>query len=124
VTWICAGIYILAVKLMGWGHLIEYVVNPSWFISLFLLTPAIAIMSFMLGVIGSSRAKDSRSAQNIVLVIIFPVLALIAIQITGVIWFDTVLILILGLVICILDYFILRLAVHLFQRESIIVQWH
>jgi len=33
-------------------------------------------LSFMLIVVGSSRAEDAKNAQNIALVIIFPVLAL------------------------------------------------
>ncbi len=99
------------------------VLNPSWFLSLFLLTPAVAILSFLLGVIGSSRAKDPRGAQNIVLVIIFPVLALIAVQVTGLVWFTPLLTLALALGIAVSDVIVLRVAVRLFQRESIVVNW-
>jgi len=83
----------------------------------------VAILSFMLGVTGSSRAKDARSAQNAVLVIIFPVLAIVGIQITGIVWFTPSLILGLALVVVIADFITLRAAVRLFRRESIVVQW-
>jgi ABC-2 type transport system permease protein len=73
-TWICAGVLLIAIWLMGWGHLIGTVVNPVWFLSLFLLTPAVTVLSFLLGVIGSSRAKDAKNAQNIVVVIVLPML--------------------------------------------------
>jgi uncharacterized membrane protein len=76
-----------------------------------------------LGVIGSSRAKDSRSAQNVALLIIFPMFGLIAVQVTGVIWFTPLLTLILGLALCLIDVLVLRVAVKLFQRESIVVRW-
>ncbi len=122
-SWICGGVFILAVVGMGWGTLVSYVVNPSFFLFLFLLTPAIAALSFLLGVIGSSRAKDSRSAQNVALLIIFPVFGLIAIQVTGLIWFTPFLTLILGLALCLVDVLVLRVAVKLFQRESIVVRW-
>ncbi|MFC1916778.1 ABC transporter permease subunit [Chloroflexota bacterium] len=124
VTWVCAVLFILGVIGLGWGHLVNLVLTPSWFISLFLLTPAVALLSFMLGVIGSSRAKDAKSAQNIVVVIILPVMVLIGLQVTGSIWFTPLLNLSLALGIAILDYFILRIAVRLFQRESIVVKWH
>jgi ABC-2 type transport system permease protein len=123
VTWLSAGVFLLIVSALGWGHLSRFVVTAGWFLTLFLLTPAVAILSFMLGVTGSSRAKDARSAQNTVLVIIFPVLALIGIQITGIIWFTPSLILVLALVIIIADFITLRTAVRLFRRESIVVQW-
>jgi hypothetical protein len=100
-----------------------FVVTAGWFLTLFLLTPAVAILSFMLGVTGSSRAKDARSAQNTALIIVLPVLALIGIQITGILWFTPSLILVMALAIGIADFISLRAAVRLFRRESIVVQW-
>ena len=122
-TWISAGVVLLVVSAFGWGDLIGFVVTGGWFLTLFLLTPAVAILSFMLGVAGSSRAKDTRSAQTVALLIIFPVFALIGIQITGVVWFTPKLILVLALVVGVADFVTLRAAVHLFRRESIVVRW-
>ena len=123
VTWICAGIFLLGMTALGWGNLISLVISPSWFLSLFLLTPAVAVLSFLLGVIGSSRAKDARSAQNTSLFIILPVLGLIVLQITGVLWFTPILTLALAIVIGLIDFLVLRIAVRLFQREAIVVKW-
>ncbi|HXZ29706.1 MAG TPA: ABC transporter permease subunit [Dehalococcoidia bacterium] len=122
-TWLSAGVFLLVVSGLGWGDLSGFVVTAGWFLILFLLTPAVAILSFMLGVTGSSRAKDARGAQNVVLIIILPVLALIGIQITGILWFTPSLILVLALAIGIADFISLRAAVRLFRRESIVVQW-
>jgi ABC-2 type transport system permease protein len=122
-TWISAGVFLLVVSGLGWGDLIGFVVVPGWSLTLFLLTPAVAVLSFMLGVTGSSRAKDSRGAQNTALLIIFPVLALIGIQITGFVWFTPSLILVVGLAIGVAALFTLRAAVRLFRRESIVVYW-
>ena len=98
---------------MGWGYLLDMVMTPVWFISLFLFTPAITILSFLLGVIGSSRAKDAKGAQNLVALVIVPVLVLIAIQITGIIWFTTWSSLVLALGIFIVDLIVLRIAVQI-----------
>ena len=122
-TWISAGVLLLVVSAVGWGDLSGFVVTARWFLTLFLLTPAVAILSFMLGVTGSSRARDPRGAQITALIIIFPVFALIGIQITGIVWFTPPLILVLALVIGIADFVSLRAAVRLFRRESIVVQW-
>jgi ABC-2 type transport system permease protein len=123
VTWICSGIFLLVVRAMGWGHLLDMVLTPVWFISLFLFTPAITILSFLLGVIGSSKAKDAKGAQNLVTLVVVPVLALIAIQVTGIIWFSTISALTLAFGIALVDLIVLRIAVQLFQRESIVVRW-
>lgn len=123
ITWVCAGIFLLCMAGLGWGHLLYLVLTPSWFLSLFLLTPGVALLSFLLGIIGSSRAKDAKSAQNIVVFIIFPILALIGVQIIGLTWFTPLLTLVLALVIAVADLFVLRIATNLFQRESIVVRW-
>ncbi len=123
VTWICGAIFLGGVSVMGWGNLVSLVINPAWFIFLFLLTPVVALLSFLLGVIGSSRAKDARSAQNLVILIVLPVMALIALQVTGVIWFSPLNSFVLALLVGIVDTLVLRLAVRLFQRETIVSQW-
>jgi ABC-2 type transport system permease protein len=123
VTWVCAGVSLLGMAGLGWGNLIGLVITPAWFLSLFLLTPAVALLSFLLGVIGSSRAKDAKSAQNMSLFIILPVLALIAVQVIGLVWFTPLLTLALIIGIALLDTLVLRIAVGLFQRESIVVKW-
>jgi ABC-2 type transport system permease protein len=122
-TWISAGVFLLIVWLIGWGRFTGFIIDPAWFLNLFLVTPAIAILSFILGVIGSSRAKDAKSAQNMVVVIILPVFVLIGIQVTGIVWFTPLLLLALGIGIWIIDWFMLRAAVRLFQREAILLQW-
>jgi ABC-2 type transport system permease protein len=123
ITWIAAGFFLLIMVSLGWGHLNGYLLNAAWFLNIFLVTPAVAILSFILGVIGSSRAKDAKSAQNMVVLIVLPVFALIALQVTGIVWFTPVLMLALAAVIGVIDYFMLRVAVRLFRRESILVQW-
>lgn len=122
-TWLVAGVFLLVISLMGWGHLVNMILTPVWFLGLFLLTPAITALSFLLGIIGSSRAKDAKSAQNIVLVIIFPLLGLIAIQVTGVAWLNALSMLAMAVFLIMVDFIVLRIAVRLFQRESIVVKW-
>ena len=122
-TWLVAGVFLLVLSLMGWGNLVGMVLTPVWFLSLFLLTPAITALSFLLGIIGSSRAKDAKGAQNIVLVVILPLIGLIAIQVTGIAWLNTLSMLGLAVLLIVIDFIVLRIAVRLFQRESIVVKW-
>jgi ABC-2 type transport system permease protein len=122
-TWLSAGFFLLFSWAIGWGGYTAYVINAAWFLNLFLVTPAIAVLSFMLGVVGSSRAKDAKSAQNLILVIILPVLAFIAIQVTGIVLFTPLLTLTLGIALALVDWLMLRVAVRLFRRETILLQW-
>ena len=122
-TWLCAGLSLVAVLALGWGSLLPLFLSTSWFLSLFLLAPGITLLSFLLGVVGSARARDARSAQNGVVVVVLPILALVGAQVSGLVWFTPVLIVLLGLAVIVADIIMLRVAVRLFRRESIVVKW-
>ncbi len=124
ITWICALLFPAGVAVMGWEELIGLVVfSHSWLVSFLLLNPAVTGLSFLLGLIGSSRAKDFRSAQNLVIIVIFPLLLLIGAQIAGLIWLTPLSALGLSAGLFILDLLLLRAAVRLFRRETIIIWW-
>lgn len=123
VAWISAGVFLALAQGLGWGALFPYVLNTAWYLSLFLLMPAVSLLSFIVGVIGSSRASDAKAAQNLAVLVVLPIFALIVIQVTGLVWFTPLLTLIVALLLAILDVMLLRVAVHLFARESIVVRW-
>jgi len=122
-SWLCAGIFLIAVVWMGSGYLLSLVWNAQWFISLFLLVPLVSLLSFMLGIIASSKANDTKSAQNIGIVIVLPVLVIIGFQLTGFAVFTPAKLLILSGILAILNFFVLQMAIRLFQRESIVIKW-
>lgn len=122
-SWVCAGLFIALTMGTGYGYLLEQGLNAQWLISLFLLVPLVSVLAFMLGVVASTRAGDAKSAQNMGLVIILPIFAIMAVQLMGVVVFTAVKLLALSAVMAIACFFVLRLAMRLFQRESVVVRW-
>ena len=123
IAWFCAGLFLAGITWMGSAHLLKFVLNAQWFISLFLLVPLFSLLAFMLGVIASSKANDPKTAQNIAIIVILPILAILGAQLTGSVVFTSPMLIVLAMVLGILNFFVLRIAVHLFQRESIVVKW-
>ena len=123
VTWCCSGVFIAGIVWIGSSHLLGFVLNAQWFISLFLLVPLFSFIAFMLGVISSSRANDPNTAQNIAIIAVLTILAILGVQLTGFIVFTITMFLVLAFVLGILNFFVLHIAVRLFQRESIVVKW-
>lgn len=123
VTWACAGFFLAAVAGMGWGYLIDFAVNIQWFISLLVLVPLFSLLAFMLGVIGSSRASDPKGAQNVAAVIVLPILGVVVVQLVGIFVFVGKILVVLCVLMAVLDAVVLKIAVDLFQRESIVVKW-
>ena len=77
----------------------------------------------MLGVIASSRANDPKTAQNIAVIAIFPILAILGLQLMGFAVFTPTELFVLLVVMVIVNFFVLQIAIRLFQRESIVVRW-
>jgi len=128
VTWFYAGVSIIGAKLIlqdgiALSYLIKGKLAYIWILSLLLMVPVISLLSFLLGVISSSRASDAKSAQNVALLIIFPVFALVGVQVSGLVMFTPFLLFLLTIVAGMIDIFVLHLAVKLFQRETILVRW-
>ena len=71
----------------------------------------------------SSRVNDPRVAEQLSAVIIVPLLAVFFGQIAGLILVDRGLVLILAAALLVLDVVAIYLAVHLFERETILTRW-
>jgi hypothetical protein len=108
---------------MGSGSLLVFLLTPYWLVSLLLVTPLVTFLSFLLGIIGSSRATDPRSAQVWVLPMVLPLLAWVAVQVLGYIPLTMSALLVAALILAAAVGFLLWAAVLLFRRESILVHW-
>jgi ABC-2 type transport system permease protein len=122
-SWVCAAFFIGLMLVTGSGEVVSRGVNAQWAISLIVLVPIISILAFMLGVIASSRASDAKSAQNLAIVVILPVFAIVGIQLAGIVVYGVIGLLLLSVALVFATYLVLRLAIRLFQRESILVGW-
>jgi len=123
ITWMSAGLFILGARLLGWADLLPYALDLTWYVTLFVLTPGISVLSFIFGLIGSSRATDAKSAQNLAVLVVLPIFAVIGIQVTGLVQFTPLLTALLSVGIALLDVLLLWPAVRLFARESILIRW-
>jgi hypothetical protein len=77
----------------------------------------------MLSLIISSKSTDIRSAQGIGAVIIFPIYAVIGMQIAGLFLLDVKFIIIACAVLIGICPVLLKIAVKTFDRENILTRW-
>ncbi len=67
--------------------------------------------------------SPAKNAQTLSLVVILPLFGLIALQVLGVVLFTPLLMLAVAGVLAVVSYLLLRAAVALFKRETILVRW-
>jgi len=95
----------------------------EWFVVTFVLSPAISFIITMISIIISSKSTDIRSAQGIGAVVIFPIYAVIGMQIGGLFLINVKFILITCAVLLAICPLVLRMAVKIFDRENILTKW-
>jgi ABC-2 type transport system permease protein len=94
--------------------------NMVWIMVIFGLAPAIAIAGIGLTVIISAKVKGFREAQQISVILLIPILALVFGQVAGAIIFGPVMILGLIGLFAVVDLVVFKVGVKIFRREEIL----
>ena len=92
----------------------------SWLIIMLFIAPAISLVAIAVTVRGSAKAQTMEEAQQRAVFLIFPILALVIGQFTGVILVNSGLLLGLGIVLAVLDVLLMRGAARKFTYEKLL----
>jgi ABC-2 type transport system permease protein len=122
-TWLIFGLYVLGMWVIGPAEVLHNVVNPVGLTLIFLICPLIAVLGLSLGVAVSSRSNDPRTAQQIGVVAVLPLMALFIGQLRGFFVLKVQWVFIGAAVLAVIDFVILKIGIALFQRETILTRW-
>jgi ABC-2 type transport system permease protein len=122
VTIISFAVYTTVFDMMAYGIFNGMLLLPNidWILLIFGLAPTVALASIGLTVMISARVKGFREAQQISVILLIPILALVFGQATGAIIFGPIVILALIGVFALIDFAVFRAGVKLFKREEIL----
>ncbi len=102
---------------------VRIVTDASWLTAVFVLGPAVGLLSVVLGIIVSSRVNDPRTAQQVGAVVVVPVVAITLVQATGTAIVGPTAYVALAVAVTVAALVALRFGVTLFARESILTRW-
>lgn len=122
-TWIGYAIYLIGIRFMVNDAVFARVVAAEWLIAIFIVSPLLTLLSVSLAMIISSRVTDPRVAEQLSALVILPLMMLVIGQSVGFVLIDQRVIIIIGVVVALLDVFLIYLSVKLFQREVILTRW-
>jgi|SRR5579859_4195331 len=123
-TWAGFAIFVLLAPVFGASTgVVRQLLNPIWFVAVFIIGPLIAILAVNFAVLVSSRVTDPRVAEQVSAVIIVPLLAVLFGQIAGIIVLNLTFMLVAVAVLVIIDIGVAALGARLFQRETILTKW-
>ena len=122
-TWIAFVVYTVLVGVLG-APMMGGIFFPTWAwaVLIVLLVPLVSFLATSLIVAVSGRSTTMQGAQGPSMFVIFPVLALVIGQATGVMLFNVMVALVAAVVLTILDVLAFVLVVAKFQREQIVTK--
>ena len=92
----------------------------SWLIILLFIAPAVSIVAIAVTVRGFAKAQTMEEAQQLAVFLIFPILALVIGQFTGVILVNSGLLLGLGIILAVFDVLLMKGAAGKFTYEKLL----
>ncbi|MGN0400814.1 MAG: ABC transporter permease [Acetatifactor sp.] len=92
----------------------------SWLIVILLVAPAISLVAIAVTVRGSAKAQTMEEAQQCAVFLVFPILALVISQLTGIILVNSWILLGLGIVLAILAVLLMKGAEGKFTYEKLL----
>jgi ABC-2 type transport system permease protein len=122
-SWLAYAALVLLAGLVLGPRLAQVITDPSWLAAVFLLGPAVGLVSCVAGIIVSSRVNDPRVAQQIGGLIIIPLAMVAVVQAISGYLLGAQQYVIFAIVTTVVGLLGLRLAARLFGRETILTRW-
>lgn len=121
ITLISVIVFGIVIDIGGWFYFQSIIFpNTKWLILIIWVVPAITLLAITLMVMVSAKAKTFQEAQQMSAFIIIPILFLLIGQMTGLFMLSSSVLLIVGAVVFVLDYFLMVNATKKFIPEKLI----
>ena len=119
----CMALYLTAVIAFARPGVVWAVLSPRSLGIVFLLGPLAALAALQMAISVSSRVNDARTAQQLGVTIILPVVGLFISQLMGAFELTTRLILAIAAGLVMVNAGLMALAIRIFDRETILTRW-
>ncbi|GAA0121485.1 MAG: ABC transporter permease subunit [Clostridium argentinense] len=121
ITLICSIIFGIIINIGGLTYFHKLIFpNIKWIILILYLTPSIALLGLTFTILISAKSKTFQEAQQIAGLIVLPIILLAVGQITGIFLLTNIMLIIIGTIIIIIDYILLKKIAKNFTAENLI----
>lgn len=122
-TLACFALYVAAALLFARPGAYRALLTGHSLTIVFLLGPLAGLAALQMAVCVSSRVNDARSAQQIGVLVVLPMAALLVAQLSGMVLLTLPLIAFIALMLAGVNIGLMLIAIALFDRESILTRW-
>lgn len=122
-TWMSGGLFIAELAIVTDANVVSHVVTAGWLILFLAGTPLLGLIAVAVMTAISSRVNDTRTAQQLSVWAVAPVIGIILGELSGQFELTALVAVIAGLILIPLAVFLTWGAAQLFQRETILTRW-
>jgi ABC-2 type transport system permease protein len=97
--------------------------NARTAVLLLVVGPAAALVALQAAILVSSRVNDARSAQQVGVLVILPLMALLVAQFTGAVWLSAAGLALVGAGMLVLWMLLTLVSAAVFERDAILTRW-
>jgi ABC-2 type transport system permease protein len=119
----CYALYVAGIAMFARPGVYAALLTGRSLAVMFLLGPLAALAALQLAVCVSSRVNDPRSAQQLGALVILPMAGLFVAQISGAFLLTAPVIALIAVLLAAVNAGLMRIAITLFDRESILTRW-
>jgi len=123
VTFACLAVYFGGMAWLALPGVVLAMLNVRTLLLIGLISPAAALVGLQAALIVSSRVNDARTAQQVGVLLIVPITAMLVAQFMGAFWLSPGVLLLIGLALLGLWLVLLLVSTRLFRRETILTRW-
>lgn len=121
--WVCFAVFAVGLRFVTVPEVAARVADPMWLLAVFLVGPLLSLAGVSVAVMVSSRTSEPRVAEQVSMLVMLPLMALLIGQVGGLILLNAQLVVYLAAGLALVDAGLLAFAVNLFQRETILTRW-
>jgi ABC-2 type transport system permease protein len=120
ITYLVYLIDIILLNVMTYSSFNELVLlSPTWLVLMFWVVPILVLFNILINVLISAKVKTFQEAQQFAGLLVLPAVALMVGQVTGIFFINPIILFIIGLVLLIGNFILLKLMAKFNQRNAL-----
>jgi ABC-2 type transport system permease protein len=123
ITWVSGGLFIAELAILTDAHVVSHVITGGWLILFIASTPLLGLIAVAVMAAISSRVTDTRTAQQLSLWAVVPILGIILGELSGQFELSVLVAVIATVVLIPLAILLTWGSARLFERETILTRW-
>ncbi len=121
--WLSYALVVVASIFIVDPMVVYFLIRPVWGLGMLLLSPLLALLTSLLGVLISARVNDVRAAQSVMGAVVLPLVGVSLAVLMGKLYVSATLLMVSCAVLVAMIAAAMWLAVRAFDREAILTRW-